>query len=745
LAVELTKFSTATLHEIESWRMTAQNEPIIRHKLIDTAKSNMATFTFDKYELVPLSTLGIRFSRIDEIYDLLGGKELLRGRSTRDVQYRLRTITVESRQSLCSQLLEESGQELVSEANWFITHAWDYKFLDVMEAIELFFQVEYGSDRMNEAVIWFDLFSVTQHGMGSQPFEWWTTVVRNAVKTIGNMLIILEPWENPVALSRSWCVFEIFTSVVTKCRFEMSMSRKESDRLLDMITRETKVKDLYGLLSKIKTAKCSAYYETDVLMIQSSVVGVLEHGFSELDSKVFRKMESWILSRMQARCVDGLLNSLSSIQLQLQMSLLLSLLGKHEDAMAVATRCHQLGEISDDRSTLVSCLQNLVTVSIYAGKYEDVEQLCSRSEEISKNLFGPEHPDTISCTESLATLFRYQGKYNAAEPLQRRSYDDRGRILGYSHPDTLHSLNNLATLLGAQGKYDDAEQLHRRCLGTCAELWPDHPVELTCTDNLASLYVAMGKYETADDLYRHSLQACHRLWGPKHANTIRTMNSLAGLYCSAEKYAEADALSEICNNVSKEVLLQNHPDALAILNTTAVLHCAQGRLALAEPILRTCIEQRIYTLGSTHPDTLCSMDNMVALKIKQGEVRSAHELCKKCLELRTQALGCEHPDTWKSNNNLAVVLMKQGELEIAELQFRQCLEFRHRVLGPEHRDTLRSVANLAILFETQGKHQEAEPLFRKCIFKSAHAGMVQLVEDVLHSRSDLSNISNDMV
>ena len=89
-----------------------------------------------------------------------------------------------------------------------MSHAWKYLFLDVVESLEDFFSASGESD---SAVIWFDLFTNSQHGTSEKPFEWWTNTFLGAIGEIGSVVMVMHPWDNPVTLTRAWCIFEIYS------------------------------------------------------------------------------------------------------------------------------------------------------------------------------------------------------------------------------------------------------------------------------------------------------------------------------------------------------------------------------------------------------------------------------------------------------------------------------------------------------------------------------------------------------
>jgi hypothetical protein len=283
-----------------------------------------------------LSTLGIRFSKMDDVYSMLGGRDFLEGKTTSELRPIVESKTTEKKLSLCCQLqsfyVSDSANGIVAEANWFISHAWSYKFLDVMEAVEIFMLKEYGVGKMVEVVIWFDLFSNSQHNTeGRQiPFEWLSETFMSAVRKINNVLMILEPWDNPVTLTRAWCVFEVLVSVLTKSRFEVTMSKSEAARFLCMIREQGAMRSFHKMLSQINSSKSTAFYSADVIQVHGAVQQ-LSKGFVELDSTLLRIMETWMLSQLESQ-VDSQQNEVQALVLQFAIGELLEQQGKYDAA-----------------------------------------------------------------------------------------------------------------------------------------------------------------------------------------------------------------------------------------------------------------------------------------------------------------------------------------------------------------------------------------------------------------------------
>ncbi len=142
----------------------------------------------------------------------------------------------------------------------------------------------------------------------------------------------------------------------------------------------------------------------------------------------------------------------------------------------------------------------------------------------------PEHPDTATCLNNLATLYVNQGKYEQADPLYKQALHIREYHLGLRHPDTTSSLNELAGAYCKHGKYAEAESLYQRALSIRErELGPEDPDIALILSDLALLYQDQGKYAKAEPLYQRALEICERTLGKAHPTACRIRENYAFL------------------------------------------------------------------------------------------------------------------------------------------------------------------------------------------------------------------------
>jgi len=69
-----------------------------------------------------------------------------------------------------------------------------------------------------------------------------------------------------------------------------------------------------------------------------------------------------------------------------------------------------------------------------------------------------------------------------------------------------------------------------------------------------------GEYNKGIDLAEQALALALQAFGPRHPNTLTSMNNLAGLYQSQGRYGEAEPLLAEALQLAREVAGPNHPN-----------------------------------------------------------------------------------------------------------------------------------------------------------------------------------------
>jgi hypothetical protein len=266
--------------------------------------------------------LGVTMKFLDEFIDSHGGESFFYGKSTTEVSDNLISrLTAESGLAYCT-LKKNEGSKEVRDATIFVSHAWRYKFLDLISALKY----KLGDEAKTE-VLWIDLFSnfqrvpfietasaklkkceektEEQRLKDMEEFQWWCGNFRHAIVDIGKTIAVFQPWNDPIPLTRAWCLWEIFITQYSnkftgKVQFQIAMSRNEEMEFLEKIAADPEY--FLSMLSNIDVAKSEATKAED----KDRIFGVINQsiGFQGVNEAVLSYVREYYLDLLQRAVHD---------------------------------------------------------------------------------------------------------------------------------------------------------------------------------------------------------------------------------------------------------------------------------------------------------------------------------------------------------------------------------------------------------------------------------------------------------
>ena len=354
----------------------------------------MSFFTLD--DSLPFPKEGIKLSSLELFINECGGRSVLEGLSTTDVneKHQMR-LTSDMKSSYCDYLKTRDSSR-VGEATMFICLAWKSKFLDVVDTLQYHFRDS------PDVIMWFDLFSKNQHTPPNLDFYWWNTTYKSAIKHFNRTVIIWSPWNNPIPLTRAWCLFEIYCTIECECDLEIAMSESDKKEFLKAVKADA-TGSINTMLATVDVRKS----ESADPNIKISVFETVERtvGIDGINKMVFERLRDWVIEIVE----DSLQNaSTDEERASLQLS---------------------LGELYMNQ-----------------GRYKLAEYPIKDSLTVRENLLGEYHPDSLKSMSALASLYQSMGRHGKALHQYTTCLAMRKQVLGEKHPDTLVSKNALASL-----------------------------------------------------------------------------------------------------------------------------------------------------------------------------------------------------------------------------------------------------------------------------------------------------------
>jgi hypothetical protein len=218
--------------------------------------------------------------------------------------------------SLCERLQAE-GDPGVGIATWFVSYTAGEIFLDLLDALEFFFE---GEAQGLDTVVWFSLASKrpvprcpTHHDCGTL-----RAVFKCAIQGTRNLVMFMSTWDKPSALTRAWCLWELYVCCSCGGRVEFALPRAQRMQLMEVMrSNPTTFFDFTAALRSENSAADVAF-EAVFAAISAEV------GFSGLVAMVRRALEEW-LERLRAKIEEargagkeeeaaGLLNAVGTLR-----------------------------------------------------------------------------------------------------------------------------------------------------------------------------------------------------------------------------------------------------------------------------------------------------------------------------------------------------------------------------------------------------------------------------------------------
>jgi len=360
----------------------------------------------------------------------------------------------------------------VGEATVFVSHSYNYLFLDVVDALSAW-AARHPRPDGKPHYFYFDLFINSQHGQPVIPFSELRHTFSINVRSTEQFLLLLDMSLGskalPDALTRSWCIFEIATALSCGKPIEVITPPINEELLKDMFQPSDSfhlqsMDHLLNLMCSIDVETAKSTQPLDQVNIRRIIMEDLG-GFLAVNQLVIGAMRDWI-----AKVGLKVLKSMPENNMEAYYTLadcMIGLLrdqGKFDEAIQLCR-----GELESRREKLginhkdsLSAKNSLLYLLKATNKGADVAELEAESvrlelqqhyEECRKS-YGDDHTNTLAAQHSYLDNF----PLNDLEATTAHSLllGKRRKTLGDSHPDTLLTAQSLVARLLYQERGEEA-------------------------------------------------------------------------------------------------------------------------------------------------------------------------------------------------------------------------------------------------------------------------------------------------
>ncbi|KAG2429044.1 hypothetical protein HXX76_011286 [Chlamydomonas incerta] len=193
---------------------------------------------------------------------------------------------------------DAAPQAMFGPTTYFASHAWGYKFSELVDLLEAHYAAlpdSQGGAVYVPVFYWVDILAVTQHFSGDfkdHPDSNFPGVIR-ASRAV---LFTMHPWRSPVAPTRVWCLFEALMAVESKgVGLEVLLDTRDS--------ADTRPQTLLAIVSSINVLTAQATVASDKSYIMDCISRGL--GAAAFNATLKRLLRDALLDTMMRKAIRG--------------------------------------------------------------------------------------------------------------------------------------------------------------------------------------------------------------------------------------------------------------------------------------------------------------------------------------------------------------------------------------------------------------------------------------------------------
>eukprot|EP01039_Chlorochromonas_danica_P006268 gene6268-6909_t len=613
---------------------------------------------------LPFPKNGVRLSSFHEFVEACGGMDNLQGLTTADVCARfVMPMTRSLRCSYCD-LLDKTSHAAVGTATVFVSHAWQYLFLEVVETLQGYFMDN------PDVVVWLDLFSHNQHKATQSHFPWWCESFKSAIGQFGHTVMVLSSWQDPIPLRRTWCLYEVYCSAEQTARFDIALPKGQREQLIIDIGAKG-IEGIHGLLGAINVVKSETREATDherLLDVINATVGA-----NKLNMLVSKEIRKWLVevTRPALEAIEG--DRSATYGLETALVRVYCDLGAFDEA-------DRLQKIIVERKLLLEGNQNIETLSAQLtwadvkrqnGKNEEAKAVLTACLEACNASLSSEHPLVADCKIALADVLVDMSQYSQAEPLLKSMLDMYNRKGQEDSPKSLSAMAIWISCLRGLGREEEAEGTRQHALQIYRKKLEKGEVsrDTFYLDRLVYFNpdsCAKVDWENAEEDYAQLTNRKMTIVDDK-SEAIGPGGSAAGIAGQAEVNND--------NGVTMSTMMSA---------TTRKEGSSDGDEKEAqEKMLQDTLLHRKEDMGDSHPSTLEAMDALAFFYQDAERWGEAADLRRQCWKLREETLGSDQMETVLTCFGLAETLTHQALWAEAAQLMESCVAGFRKIEGDD--------------------------------------------------------------
>ena len=186
----------------------------------------------------------------------------------------------------------------------FVSQARKCKFGNLVGALLHFYTLKNAD--ISKQYVWLDIFSVNQPKLTARDIKpavrienerQLTEGLHVAIANFDQRILFIDKWDEAMALTRAWCVWEIFGVAKAKRQLEVALPESEYDKFV--LTMRSSLDKVVNKLGAVDVERAQCFNPEDLKTIHQAIRD--EASFEILNDIVKTQLRAWVVATAKAQ------------------------------------------------------------------------------------------------------------------------------------------------------------------------------------------------------------------------------------------------------------------------------------------------------------------------------------------------------------------------------------------------------------------------------------------------------------
>lgn len=361
----------------------------------------------------------------------------------------------------------------------------------------------------------------------------------------------------------------------------------------------------------------------------------------------------------------------------------LRLVGRNDDALALATTVLRNAQTSARRSLRAAALLELAELSARRGDVEEAERQFDAAYVLANE--AADDRAALTAATRLTALMAQAGDRPTTDALRwgraAQTIIDRSGAAGRVEEAVL--LESLGWAQFYAGKPPEAERSYRRAVAILeASFGADDPNIATIRAQLGHAYRAQGRHDEALAEQRRAYEILRDTLGPGFQDTIAAQASLALAHYERRELATAESLYRDALSHAEATFGAGHPVVFQLQGALGLTLTSSGRAEEGLVLQEAALQGLQKVAGPEHLEVARLLNQIQATYRALGQLDDAASALTQAELIFVQSLGPEHPDVRRNQRYKATLDVENGRPERGRDALEELVRTHAKLDGP---------------------------------------------------------------